>query len=147
MKIDVNDRLFSELKCMDRKNCQRCMKDLALQCCHIFSRRHYSTRFDEDNAVVLCYSCHQWFDTHKISACLWDESKRVFTSGEESFHFLVKGLGYTWGQLVELNHKSQRPFRGYKAKKKDISNHLRERINAKLDWEGHIGSHMGVPDG
>jgi len=131
MKLDINDKLFSELKRGSRTNCQRCGKQAdpkGLHCCHIFSRKYYSTRFDPENAVVLCFSCHSWFDTHKMTACFWDSAKRVFTDKEESFHFLVKRLGYTWDQLIELCHKSQVPFKGYKAKKKDISKYLRGLI-------------------
>ena len=29
-----------------------------LQCAHIFSRRYMSTRYDYNNAVCLCASCH-----------------------------------------------------------------------------------------
>lgn len=129
MKRDVNDDLFSRVKRQNHTVCQKCLQPHALQCCHIFSRKYYSTRFNEDNAVVLCYSCHDWLDTHKISACLWNEEKRVFNKDEEAYHFLVEYLGYTWDQLIELYHMSRVPFRGYKHKKKDISIALRAKLN------------------
>jgi len=131
MKRDVNDAKFSDLKRMHRTVCQKCGKQLKLQCCHIFSRKYYTTRFYENNAIVLCYACHDWFDDHKITACLWDESKRVFEYHEESFHFLVKRLGYTWETLIELYHLSQQPFRGYKHKKKDITAELNRKLAEK----------------
>lgn len=131
MKRDVNDTLFSELKRKHRTVCQRCEKEALLQACHIFSRKYYTTRFDEENAVVLCFACHTWFDAHKMTACLWNEEKRVFTHKEESFRFLVDRLGYTWEQLIELYHRSQKPFRGYKSKKKEISEFLRKRIKER----------------
>lgn len=133
MKIDINDKKFSELKRMHRQVCQRCGQRLKLQTCHIFSRKYYSTRFNEENAIVLCYACHNWFDTHKITACLWAEDKRVFTHKEESFHFLVAKCGYEWEQLIELYHLSQQPFRGYKAKKKEISRWLDGLIAKKRE--------------
>ena len=133
MKVDVNDRLFSQLKRQNQVQCQMCLKETkTLQCCHIFSRRFYSTRFDPLNAVCLCYSCHQWFDTHKIQACLFDMSKRVFDGRDESFHFLIERLGYTWHGILRLYHKSQQPFRGYKQKKKEISKHLKQLIEQEV---------------
>jgi len=33
-------------------------KGYQLQTAHIFSRKNYSTRWDEDNAVCLCAKCH-----------------------------------------------------------------------------------------
>lgn len=30
-----------------------------LEACHYFSRRHESTRFDEDNVRAFCFQCHQ----------------------------------------------------------------------------------------
>jgi len=128
MKIDVNDKLFSKLKRMNQVQCQRCCKELSLQCCHIFSRRFYTTRFDTLNAVVLCYSCHSWMDTHKIDACLFNKQKRIFGPKEESYHFLVYTLGYTWEDLVGLYHRAQTPYRGYKTKKKDITKFLKKQI-------------------
>ena len=128
LKRDINDAKFSKYKRMNRKVCQKCGQAAKLQCCHIFSRKYYSTRFHPDNAVVLCYACHNWFDTHKITACLGDETKRVFTAEDESFHFLVSQCGYEWEQLCELYHLSQQPYRGYKHKKKEISKQLDEMI-------------------
>jgi len=133
IKRDINDRLFSELVRMHHTVCQRCMKPNRLECCHIFSRGRYTTRFLEVNAIVLCASCHDWFDSHKISKCLWDKSKRVFTAEDESYHFLVEKLGYTWEQLQEIYHLSQRPFRGYKRQKKDITRYLKSEIKAKRE--------------
>lgn len=128
MKIDINDKLFSQYKRQNQTLCQRCMKKLSLQCCHIFSRKYYSTRFYPDNAIVLCYSCHKWFDTHKITALLFDESKRVLDKEDESFTFLVNYCGYTWEKLEFLYKKSQEPFRGYRVKKKDITDKLKKMI-------------------
>jgi len=131
IKIDCNDIAFSKLVRMNHTVCQRCGKPLKLQCCHIFSRKYYTTRFDEDNAVVLCWNCHNWFDTHKMSACLFDASKRVFTQDEEGYAFLVDWLGYTWDQLEELYHKSRQIYKGYKAKKKDIGREIKEKTLLK----------------
>ena len=133
MKVDINDKLFSQLKRQNQVQCQRCLREFkVLQTCHIFSRKYYSTRFDPLNAIVLDFSCHQWFDTHKMQVCLFDASKRVFDGRDESFHFLVERLGYTWDGLLRLYRKSQEPFRGYKQKKKEIAKHLKQLIEQEV---------------
>ena len=41
--------------------CARCGKGaekVQLQCAHIFSRRNMAVRWDFENALSLCYSCH-----------------------------------------------------------------------------------------
>jgi hypothetical protein len=44
--------------------CLRCEKKENLQCAHIFSRTSRATRWEDDNAVCLCYSCHMFW-AHK----------------------------------------------------------------------------------
>lgn len=127
IKIDINDKLFSQFKRIQHKRCQKCGRSSHLSACHIYSRTYYSTRFDPENAVVLCPGCHDWFDSHKMTRCLWDEDKRVFAPEDESFHFLVS-LGHTWDGLIALYLKSRRPFKGYSFKKKMISKYLRTLI-------------------
>lgn len=57
-KIKKLDKLFSQYIRNRDKRCLRCGKKENLQCAHIFSRRHFNTRWDEENAVTLCYACH-----------------------------------------------------------------------------------------
>lgn len=117
---------------MHHEACQRCLKSSVLHCCHIFGRRHYSTRFDPNNAIVLCYACHKWFDSHKIQSLLFDENKRVLGPEDESYTFLVKIIGYEWHELLALYLKSQESFRGYKNKKQEITKNLKKLIMEKL---------------
>ncbi len=35
-----------------------------LHCAHIFTRAIKKTRWDPENAVALCYGCHQYLDSH-----------------------------------------------------------------------------------
>ena len=48
--------------------CQRCHNGKGswkeLQAAHFHSRRKYSTRWNEDNAVGLCGGCHIFIDSH-----------------------------------------------------------------------------------
>ena len=36
----------------------------SLNCCHYFSRGDWSTRFDKDNCIAMCYAHHSWMDGH-----------------------------------------------------------------------------------
>jgi len=126
-KRDVNDDLFSRIVRFGKTQCLRCGGAKPLQCCHIFSRGKYNTRFDKNNAVHLCSNCHDWFDSHKIIACLVDEHKRVFSAGEESFHWLIS-KGYTWDSLLRLYVKSEQVCTGYSWKKKEITKQLKAEL-------------------
>ena len=66
IKIDALDKLFSRYIRNRDRCCQRCGSSKSLQCCHMHSRRHQNTRFDPDNAVALCFGCHQYLDSHPI---------------------------------------------------------------------------------
>lgn len=52
------DTLFSRFIRARDKVCQKCKKTPASQCAHIFSRNNQTTRWDEKNAVGMCYYCH-----------------------------------------------------------------------------------------
>ena len=131
IKTDKNDILFSQLIRFGKILCDRCGKERKLQCAHIFSRGFWNTRFDEKNAIALCSTCHDWFDTHKIRAVLLDERKRVFSSDDESYTFLVKRMGRTWDDLLKLYAKANIPYSGYSYKKEQINLWLRERLAEK----------------
>jgi hypothetical protein len=53
------DKLFS-LNVRSLGYCKRCGNTQTLQCCHIYSRKFGSIRFDYDNAICLCARCHRW---------------------------------------------------------------------------------------
>jgi hypothetical protein len=36
----------------------------SLQCCHYFSRGDWSTRFDKENCISMCFAHHSWMDGH-----------------------------------------------------------------------------------
>ena len=68
-------------------------------------RGHGTTRFLLEpvrNAIPLCVSDHDWFDTHKIQALILDPEKRVLNWKDESFSFLVEKCGYSWKDLELL---------------------------------------------
>ncbi len=71
MKLDALDKLFSEYirrRAMQRVGgCERCETPKVdfkqLQCCHFHGRSKKTVRWDEDNAVGLCYGCHSQIDS------------------------------------------------------------------------------------
>ena len=64
------DAEFSKaVRARDKWTCQRCgvhymPPTRALHCAHMFTRRTQATRHDMDNAMALCYGCHQHVDSH-----------------------------------------------------------------------------------
>lgn len=65
------DKLFSE-KIRSVGFCQHCGKKSGLQCAHIFSRKNYSIRWDEENAVCLCLRCHlYWAHKEPVEFTKW----------------------------------------------------------------------------
>jgi hypothetical protein len=133
VKIDANDTLYSRIIRFGHRRCPMCRCARSLQCAHIVGRRPYSTRFllkPKPNAIPLCMTCHDWFDTHKIKAVVFDEKKRVFKPNEESFTFLVKKMGYSWNDILIIFAKSQQPFTGYSYKKTAIKALLTAQLNS-----------------
>jgi 5-methylcytosine-specific restriction endonuclease McrA len=65
IRIDPLDVLFSKyIRLRAKGRCERCGSEKGikgLQCAHYHSRRKGSVRWDEDNAVALCFGCHQHF--------------------------------------------------------------------------------------
>ena len=131
IKRDVNDDLYSKIIRHGKNRCERCLRSRDLQCAHIMGRANKSTRWalkPVKNAVALCFSCHEWFDKHKIMACILEPKKRVFSPNDESFTFLVAQCGYTWEDLTNLYIQSRLPYKSYKIKKQMITSHLKDTL-------------------
>lgn len=110
IKIDKNDTLYSKIIRFGKTRCDKCVCVKALQCAHIFSRRHYATRFllkPKPNAIALCTSCHDWFDSHKSTDILLKEELQKIPQLDSSYHFLVSRLGYSWECLLKMKILSQ----------------------------------------
>jgi len=58
---------------------------MGLHCSHFHGRGKKSTRFDPENAVALCYGCHQHFHANPLEHTDWYK-KRI---GKESFDRLT----------------------------------------------------------
>jgi hypothetical protein len=59
-RIELLDTLFSEaIRLRDDFTCQKCgHQNKSAQTAHIWTRNNYSTRWDMENALCLCYMCH-----------------------------------------------------------------------------------------
>jgi len=62
IRIDPNDKLFSRLvRLMAEGMCEYCGK-VGSQTSHFHSRRKRSVRWDLNNAIWACFSCHRYLD-------------------------------------------------------------------------------------
>ncbi len=81
MKIDLADKYFSlYIRTRDKWTCQRCNKKYtpptnALHCSHFQGRAKENTRFNPDNAVALCYGCHQYFTSQPAEHYQWQVNR------------------------------------------------------------------------
>jgi hypothetical protein len=66
-RTQADVRFSLQIRERDAHKCKRCGSHphpMGLHCAHHFTRRTGATRFDPDNALALCYGCHQYLDSH-----------------------------------------------------------------------------------
>ena len=73
IKIYPLDRSFSKYIKLRDKYCQRCGGTGGLQTSHFWGRAKKVTRWDEENAVLLCFGCHQYFHSRPLEHSRWFE--------------------------------------------------------------------------
>jgi len=82
------DKLFSYLIRTRAKGvCERCRAEVGfnkLQTSHFHGRRKRSVRWDPDNAVALCFTCHLYFTENPLAHVEWFKERL----GEENFTLL-----------------------------------------------------------
>lgn len=66
IRIDPLDRLFGVFIKLRDKYCQRCGGTSGLQTAHFYGRGQKSTRWDEQNACLLCFGCHVHLDSQPL---------------------------------------------------------------------------------
>ena len=90
IKLKPLDKLFSDyIRARAGWKCERCGNTPSrqgLHCHHFHRRRKMSTRFDEDNALSLCFGCHQFFGENK----------------EEEKAFMLQKLGQRAYDMLEV---------------------------------------------
>ena len=94
IRLDKKDKVFSLIvRLRARFNCEYSglyyPKGHGLQCAHVFSRRHQSTRYDFDNAIALNFASHQYFG----------ENPTIFTA------WIKKHLGDYRYEALERRHR------------------------------------------
>ena len=94
--------------------CQRCgnAEYEKLQCCHIYSRTYNSVRWDLDNLICMCASCH--FYTHKnpiefsefVTKHLGAEKYQQLKMRRNSeFHYKIHDLEDLYKSLIGLKER------------------------------------------
>ena len=75
MKRDKYDKVVSDLtRHINAYVCETCGKiDGKMECAHIFGRRHQSVRYDLDNTLCLCHSCHRKWTENPVDFTRWLE--------------------------------------------------------------------------
>lgn len=86
------DTVFSRFIRLKHKRCQKCGRlghgdeqIFGLEASHYFSRRKWSTRFDESNVDCLCKVCHKEFHKYPSEYERWKEDQL----GERDFELLT----------------------------------------------------------
>lgn len=96
VKIKPLDKLFSQVIKARDKWCQRCGGTGGLQTSHFWGRKRSLVRYDEDNAVLLCFGCHQYFHSNPAEHTAWFKQHL----GEEKFN-LLEGRASQVGKVDE----------------------------------------------
>lgn len=98
IKITALDKLFAQYIKLRDKFCQRCGGSGGLQTSHFWGRGRKSVRYDEDNAVLLCFGCHQYFHANPAEHRDWF----LKHLGQDAFDMLEK-RAQTIGNKPDLN--------------------------------------------
>jgi 5-methylcytosine-specific restriction endonuclease McrA len=108
-KLDV---IFSQYIRKRDGHCMRCGRlDGELQCAHIAGRRSLAGRWNEKNAITLCYACHlRWSHQNPLEFSEWlkETLPEFYEEGRKVIRTTVKNL-----DLEELLEK-------YKKKASDL---------------------------
>lgn len=72
---ELDDAARERVRERDNWTCQRCGSQDNPQWSHIYTREYYSTRWDDDNAVIHCRDCHCWFTNHHTRGIYWFSQK------------------------------------------------------------------------
>ena len=77
IKRSPADAEFSKcIRAAANYSCEKCgtqydKSSTGLHCSHNYSRRHKTIRWCVDNALSLCFHCHQWFGSNPADSGEW----------------------------------------------------------------------------
>jgi len=114
IKRDEADRWFSKVvRLRVNWRCEHCQKQYdesstGLHCAHIYGRANKAVRWDLDNAVSLCYACHQKFGANPLDFHAW-------------LH-----IEHGPGHMELLNEKRRAIFKTTAQMRKEIAAHYRQ---------------------
>lgn len=114
IKRPAEDKHFSDAVRLRDGRCLVCGKTERLECAHIHGRRKKSVRWSMDNAVTLCHYHHRHFTEQPV----------------EFIHWLNMTLGE--GHMAILNQKANAVLKTTAAVRKEVSDHYRGEVKAKL---------------
>jgi len=126
IKRDNSDKWFSDVVRIRAKwCCQHCGKSYGgrssgLHCAHIYGRSNKATRWSLDNAVSLCYACHQHYGANPVAFTDW----------------LTGFLGS--GHMDILVEKKNAIMKTNEALRKQIAEHYREEYKKCESDEDYI---------
>lgn len=91
--IRPTDRKFSiwvrtrDGRCVFNVKCTSYVGVKGLHCCHFWSRRHESVRFDPENADAGCPACHDWIDS-TAEGEKWHDTWKLNQLGQRAYDLL-----------------------------------------------------------
>lgn len=124
LKVTPADKSFSLwIRHRDDMTCQKCKiqyeySDNQLDCSHYKSRSKRSVRFDEENCVTLCKSCHLYFDGNTWLGL----PKRE----QEHREFMIKRLGLK--RLEALEVRALLPVSHFQVDEKQLKIHYDQEL-------------------
>jgi 5-methylcytosine-specific restriction endonuclease McrA len=65
------DRIWQEIICLIWKKCAKCGSTHNLAGHHIVKRRYLHTRWNIDNGICLCFTCHRFAEEHEEIFITW----------------------------------------------------------------------------
>ena len=89
------DTLFSLWIRKRDKHCLKCFRTDTLQCSHISSRKSLAGRWNDKNAITLCYACHiYWRHKEPVEAAEWLKTNypEFYNEGIKVRQMTVKNL-------------------------------------------------------
>lgn len=89
------DILFSKFIRKRDGHCLKCFRTETLQCAHIAGRRSLAGRWNEKNAITLCYACHlRWSHQNPLEFTVWlkDNLPEFYEEGLRVTRTTVKNM-------------------------------------------------------